>query len=111
VTDLDDITLTYRLLRGPTNVVVASTTASSTFWNRPTITLTDTTAPSGTSQTYRIEVFDGNNTVRGGFSRSRPGALRPASAQRCRFVAGTVGRTRRGRRQVVLVTRRGVLAG
>ncbi|MEV8374756.1 fibronectin type III domain-containing protein [Kribbella sp. NPDC056861] len=66
--DNDDITLTYRLLRGVSNTVVATTTANSTFWNRPTIALTDTTAPSGSSQQYRIEVWDGNNAVRGGFA-------------------------------------------
>ncbi|WBQ02723.1 fibronectin type III domain-containing protein [Kribbella sp. CA-293567] len=66
--DNDDITLTYRLLRGGSNTVVATTTANSTFWSRPTVTLTDTTAPSGTSQQYRIEVYDGNNVVRGGFA-------------------------------------------
>jgi hypothetical protein len=66
--DKDDVTLTYRLLRGGTNTVVATTTANSTFWSRPNVTLTDTTAPSGTSQQYRIEVYDGHNTVRGGFA-------------------------------------------
>ncbi|GAA1561410.1 hypothetical protein GCM10009789_13330 [Kribbella sancticallisti] len=66
--DNDDITLTYRLLRSGSNTVVATTTANSTFWSRPTVTLTDTTAPSGTSQMYRIEVYDGNNAVRGGYS-------------------------------------------
>ncbi|MFI7066843.1 fibronectin type III domain-containing protein [Kribbella sp. NPDC050124] len=66
--DNDDIKLTYRLLRGATNTAVATTTANSTFWSRPTITLTDTTAPSGTSQLYRIEVADGQNPVRGGYS-------------------------------------------
>ncbi|WP_329475666.1 fibronectin type III domain-containing protein [Kribbella sp. NBC_01484] len=66
--DNDDITLTYRLLRGASNTVVATTTANSTFWSRPNITLTDTTAPSGTSQMYRIEVYDGHNAVRGGYS-------------------------------------------
>jgi hypothetical protein len=66
--DNDDITLTYRLLRSGSNTVVATTTASSTFWSRPSITLTDTTAPSGTSQLYRIEVSDGNHQVRGGFA-------------------------------------------
>ncbi|MEI8409351.1 MULTISPECIES: fibronectin type III domain-containing protein [unclassified Kribbella] len=66
--DNDDITLTYRLLRGATNTVVATTTANSTFWSRPNITLTDTSAPSGTSQMYRIEVSDGQNTLRGGYS-------------------------------------------
>jgi hypothetical protein len=66
--DNDDITLTYRLLRGATNTVVATTTANSTFWSRPTITLTDPTAPSGTTQMYRIEVTDGQNPTRGGHS-------------------------------------------
>ncbi|NOL38980.1 fibronectin type III domain-containing protein [Kribbella sandramycini] len=65
--DNDDITLTYRLLRGSTNTVVATATANSTFWSRPTVTLTDTNAPLG-SQMYRIEVTDGKNTVRGGYS-------------------------------------------
>jgi len=66
--DNDDITLTYRLLRSGSNTVVATTTANSTFWSRPTVTLTDPTAPSGTSQMYRIEVYDGHTAVRGGFS-------------------------------------------
>lgn len=66
--DNDDTTLTYRLLRGASNTVVATTTATSTFWSRPSITLTDTTAPSRSSQIYRIEVYDGHNTVRGGYS-------------------------------------------
>ena len=66
--DNDDITLTYRLLRGATNTVVATTTANSTFWSRPTITLTDPQAPSGTTQMYRIEADDGHTPVRGGYS-------------------------------------------
>ncbi|WP_406056995.1 fibronectin type III domain-containing protein [Kribbella sp. NBC_00889] len=66
--DNDDITLTYRLLRGATNTIVATTTANSTFWSRPTITLTDPNAPSGTTQMYRIEAYDGHNAVRGGYS-------------------------------------------
>jgi hypothetical protein len=66
--DNDDITLTYRLLRGATNTVVATTTANSTFWSRPNVTLTDPSAPSGTSQSYRIEVSDGKNIVRGGYA-------------------------------------------
>ncbi|MGW6277576.1 fibronectin type III domain-containing protein [Kribbella sp. NPDC055071] len=66
--DNDDTLLTYRLLRSASNTIVATTTATSTFWNRPNVTLTDTTAPSGTSQMYRIEVYDGHNAVRGGYS-------------------------------------------
>jgi hypothetical protein len=66
--DNDDIRLTYRLLRGSSNTVVAVTRVSSAFWYRPTVTLTDTTAPSRTSQAYRIEVSDGHHVVRGGYS-------------------------------------------
>ncbi|MGW6198359.1 fibronectin type III domain-containing protein [Kribbella sp. NPDC055110] len=66
--DNDDVRLTYRLLRGATNTVVAATTASSAFWYRPTVTLTDATAPSRTTQSYRIEVSDGRHAVRGGYS-------------------------------------------
>ncbi|GAA1133988.1 hypothetical protein GCM10009630_35230 [Kribbella jejuensis] len=69
--DNDDIRLTYRLLRGRTNTVVAATTVSSSFWYRPSITLTDTAAPSGTTQAYRIEVFDGHHVVRGGYATVR----------------------------------------
>jgi hypothetical protein len=54
------------LLRGTT--VVAVTRVSSAFWSRPTVTLTDTTAPTRTTQSYRIEVSDGNHAVRGGYS-------------------------------------------
>ncbi|TDO69692.1 hypothetical protein EV651_101737 [Kribbella sp. VKM Ac-2571] len=64
--DNDDIRLTYRLLRGAT--VVAVTRVSSAFWSRPTVTLTDTTAPTRTTQNYRIEVSDGNHAVRSGYS-------------------------------------------
>lgn len=64
--DNDDIRLTYRLLRGST--IVATTRVSSAFWSRPTVTLTDVTAPSGTSQAYRVEVSDGNHAVRGGYA-------------------------------------------
>ncbi|NUR94922.1 MAG: fibronectin type III domain-containing protein [Kribbellaceae bacterium] len=66
--DNDDIRLTYRLLRGRTNTVVATTRVSSSFWYRPTITLTDPAAPSGTTQAYRIEVFDGHHFVRSGYA-------------------------------------------
>ncbi|HWD80358.1 MAG TPA: fibronectin type III domain-containing protein, partial [Kribbella sp.] len=66
--DNDDVRLTYRLLRGRTNTVVAVTRASSSFWYRPTVTLTDTAAPSRTTQSYRIEVSDGHHVVRSGYA-------------------------------------------
>ncbi|HZX08895.1 fibronectin type III domain-containing protein [Kribbella sp.] len=66
--DNDDVRLTYRLLRGTANTVVAVTRVSSAFWYRPTVTLTDTSAPSRTTQAYRIEVFDGHHAVRSGYA-------------------------------------------
>ncbi|MFF0271246.1 fibronectin type III domain-containing protein [Kribbella sp. NPDC004536] len=66
--DKDDVRLTYFLLRGTANTVVASTRASSAFWYRPTIVLTDAAAPSGTTQAYRIEVYDGHHVVRGSYA-------------------------------------------
>jgi hypothetical protein len=59
--DRDNARLTYEVLRGSTaanSVVVATRTADTTWWSRPTITVDDTTAPAGTSQTYRIRVRD-----------------------------------------------------
>lgn len=65
--DRDNRRLTYELLRGnalATAVVVASTQFDSAWWNRPTLSLTDKTAPSGTN-TYRLRVKDplGNSVV------------------------------------------------
>ncbi|MFD7158605.1 fibronectin type III domain-containing protein [Kribbella sp. NPDC059898] len=66
--DNDDVRLTYRLLRGTANTVVDTTRVSSAFWYRPNVTLTDTTAPSRSTQAYRIEVSDGHHVVRGGYA-------------------------------------------
>ncbi|MDX6258734.1 MAG: hypothetical protein QOH84_422 [Kribbellaceae bacterium] len=68
VVDNDDITLTYRVLRSFSNTVVATYTADSRFWNRPWLSFTDTGLTPGSSQVYRIEVTDGNSTVRGDYS-------------------------------------------
>ncbi|WP_344210883.1 LamG domain-containing protein [Kribbella sancticallisti] len=68
VVDNDDITLTYRVLRGFSNTVVATYTADSRFWNRPWLSFTDTGLPFGSSQVYRIEVTDGSHTLRGNYS-------------------------------------------
>ncbi|MFB9378399.1 LamG-like jellyroll fold domain-containing protein [Kineococcus gynurae] len=64
--DRDDATLKYELLRGTnasTAAVVATTVQASTWWNRPTTTLFDKSAPAGSSQTYRVRVTDGNGNV------------------------------------------------
>jgi PKD repeat protein len=59
--DRDNRTLTYEVLRGATlgsSVVVGTVTADSTWWNRAPLVLTDTTAPPGSSQTYRVRATD-----------------------------------------------------
>ena len=68
VVDNDDITLTYRVLRSFSNTVVATYTADSRFWSRPWLSFTDTGLTPGSSQVYRIEVTDGNSTLRGDYS-------------------------------------------
>ncbi|MCL2091953.1 MAG: cell surface protein, partial [Micrococcales bacterium] len=57
--DYDNSDLTYRLYRntevgGP----VAETKVSSSWWSRGTVTLTDTQAPSGTTQKYWVTAVD-----------------------------------------------------
>jgi PKD repeat protein len=60
--DRDNKRLTYEVLRGTT--VIATMQADSSWWNRPPMAFSDTTAAPGTSQTYRVRVKDPfNNTV------------------------------------------------
>ncbi len=65
--DRDNRRLTYELLRGAqlsTATVVGTVSVDSAWWTRPTVAITDATAPPGTSQTYRVRVRDAlNNTV------------------------------------------------
>ena len=66
--DRDNRRLTYEVLRGAslgTATVLNTRTQDSEWWNRPTQTFTDATAPRGSSQTYRIRVKDafGNTLV------------------------------------------------
>jgi PKD repeat protein len=66
--DRDNRRLTYEVLRGATtgsSVVVGTLTADSAWWDRKRLAFTDTTAPAGSSQTYRVRVKDafGNNLV------------------------------------------------
>ncbi|MBC3761667.1 PKD domain-containing protein [Quadrisphaera oryzae] len=65
--DRDDKTLTYELLRGSaTNpTVVATTTASTEWWDRPPLALADPSPLAGAQQ-YRVRVTDpSGNTVTG----------------------------------------------
>ncbi|MFJ8105973.1 fibronectin type III domain-containing protein [Streptomyces sp. NPDC096132] len=57
--DRDDASLTYRIYRDGKQV--ARQTKSSTYWDRPRITWTDS-VPAGSKHTYAIEVTDGTNT-------------------------------------------------
>ncbi|GAA2888509.1 hypothetical protein GCM10010524_20940 [Streptomyces mexicanus] len=57
--DRDDASLTYRLYRD--GRPVSRQTRSSTYWNRPWMSYTDSVG-AGTRHEYRIEVTDGRNT-------------------------------------------------
>ncbi|MFE5790791.1 LamG-like jellyroll fold domain-containing protein [Rhodococcus erythropolis] len=66
--DRDNSHLTYELLRGDklsTAVVAATTANDAQWWNRGRMGATDTSAPPGTTQTYRVRVTDpfGNTTI------------------------------------------------
>lgn len=54
--DRDNAQLTYRVYRGST--VIATMTGNSTWWSRPQMAYSDKSAPSGSTQTYRVEVRD-----------------------------------------------------
>ncbi|POX60446.1 hypothetical protein C3492_27310 [Streptomyces sp. Ru62] len=59
--DRDDAQLTYRLYRD--GRLVSRQQRSSTYWNRPSMSHTDSVG-AGTRHQYRIEVTDGTNTSR-----------------------------------------------
>ena len=66
--DRDNTRLTYELLRGATlgtAVVVDRRTLDTTWWKRPTMLFTDTGAPAGSTQSYRVRATDpfGNTMV------------------------------------------------
>ena len=59
--DRDNANLKVEVLRGATvntSTVIKTFTTNTTWWNRPPLGFTDTTAPPGTSQTYRIRMTD-----------------------------------------------------
>ena len=60
--DRDNAHLKFEVLRGPTTatatVIDTSDTDGTTWWNRPPLGFLDTTAPPGSSQTYRIRATD-----------------------------------------------------
>jgi PKD repeat protein len=59
--DRDNRHLTYQVLRGATlaaSQVIATLSRDNAWWNRPGVSIVDTTAPAGSGQTYRIRVRD-----------------------------------------------------
>ncbi|AXE39668.1 PKD domain-containing protein [Acidipropionibacterium virtanenii] len=56
--DRDDLDLTYALYRQGTTAPVATKVASSTWWNLPSVSLTDPTAAAGSSHTYTVRATD-----------------------------------------------------
>ena len=56
VWDRDNARLKYEVLRGST--VIKTFNQDSTWWNRPPLGFVDSTAPPGSTQTYRIRVTD-----------------------------------------------------
>lgn len=63
--DRDNRRLTYELLRGST--VARTVAGDSAWWSKPQLTATDTTAPRGTVQSYRVRVRDAfGNTLYSG---------------------------------------------
>ena len=56
--DRDDRTLTYRVYRNGDDKPVWTTTADSTFWDRPKMTFTDDTVDPGSTYGYRVSASD-----------------------------------------------------
>ncbi len=65
--DQDDTTLTYKVVRNSNSAApVFTTTADSTFWNRPSLGFTDTGLTPGATYRYRLYVLDADgNQVAG----------------------------------------------
>jgi Concanavalin A-like lectin/glucanases superfamily/PKD domain len=78
--DRDNRRLTYELLRSST--VIATLTGDSAWWNRPPLAYTDTTAPAGSTQSYRVRVRDalGNTLSGAGTTTTVPGGTAVQSA-------------------------------
>ena len=69
--DIDDLTLKYRAVRnGNTTSPLAEIAAKSTFWNRPALNFTDTTATPGATYSYRIDAADSAGNIAKGASVS-----------------------------------------
>ncbi|SDF11888.1 PKD domain-containing protein [Blastococcus fimeti] len=56
--DMDDAALTYQVFRDGGTTPVHTATVESAWWKRPVQQFTDTTAPAGSTATYRVTVTD-----------------------------------------------------
>jgi PKD repeat protein len=89
--DRDNELLKVEVLRGElasTSTVLKTFTTRTTWWNRPPLAFIDTTAPPGTTQTYRVRVTDpfGN-----GFAGPPSSMVVPAGTPPTSQYASTVG--------------------
>src|SRR4029079_8023430 len=85
--DRDNQRLTYEVLRGAnlnSAVVVKTLTADTNWWTRPKLSFNDSTAPAGSTQTYRIRVKDpkGNTVTSATGTGTIPGGQASDSAYR-----------------------------
>ena len=82
--DRDNARLTVEVLRGATtatSTVLKTFQTDTTWWNRPPLGFVDTTAPPGSTQTYRIRVTDPFGNGFAGRRRRRPSRpVRPTAS-------------------------------
>lgn len=81
--DRDDQQLNYDLMRAGTAKPVATTTAASQFWSRPTVTLIDPSPPANSSVSYTVVARDrdGNTATSAPASVTTGAALAPYPAR------------------------------
>jgi PKD repeat protein len=85
--DRDDMPLTYEIFRSGSSTPVKTLSASSTFWDRPGLTWTDTAVNAGTTYSYRVEAVDGN----GNRARSSTVPVTVSSQQPSAYADAVVG--------------------
>ena len=61
--DRDDQDLTYSVFRGGTTLPLYTTTSASQFWNRPSLSWSDTSVVAGGTYRYRIQAADADGNV------------------------------------------------
>ncbi|GAA2594699.1 hypothetical protein GCM10009863_04780 [Streptomyces axinellae] len=85
-TDLDDSALTYRVYRNGSSQPVYTVRANSVFWDRPTVTFTDTDVRAGTTYSYRVTASDADDANTSARSESasvtRPGTPTETTLER-----------------------------